>query len=803
MLRSDLQYVVRTLRRHRGFAAAAILTVALGIGANSAVFSVIYSVLVRPLPFQHPDRLVHIWQTHPTLGQTQTTYPDYLDWRNTAKSFAGLAAYTFQAMNRVPLLGEGEPEQIQATMVSHDLLSMLGAKMLQGRDFTVDDERRADRVALISERLWRRKFNADPHLIGRAIRLGPTSITVIGVVPDKQAFPTWADLWMPLSLLEPMLRETRRFRPLEVIARLKDGVPVEQANAELSTMALNTSRAYPDTNQKLGASVVSLLDKITGKARPTLLIVWLTVGLVLMVACANVAHLLLARTLSRRRELAIRLSVGATSGQLMRLLAIESAVIVAFSGILGLIVASLFLPTLRLLAASSVPRIDGAGIEAAAISFTFIAVVITTLLIMLPSYLEIRQANLSGALKQGDTPVFSSQIGRLGIMLMASEVALTFFAFASALLLVRSFSALTSIPSGFNGQNVLAVDLSLSSYGGNSWEKAGQLFENKLAPEIAKLPGVQAVAAANLAPMSLDQTQISRYTTRFGLPGATYEPGSYPVAQTRWVSEEYFKVLSITLLNGRLLRQNDQDQPRYLVNETLVKRYFAGQDPIGKRLLINIDSQQPLSVEIVGVVSDVHDLGLDLDVQPTVYQIKVSPRLSLLVRSAGDPVSLAAGVSEAIHRADPETPITKVSSVEQLVAASLTRYRFALWLMAGFADLAAVLSMVGIYGVIAFAVGRRTREFAIRGAVGARPVDLVWLVLKEGLAVALLGVGAGLGLIWMASKLIRSVLFGVSPSDPTALAGAGLLIITLCLLSMLIPARRASSADLALTLKEG
>jgi putative ABC transport system permease protein len=799
----DLRYGLRALRKNPGFAIGAILTLALGIGANTAIFSVINAVLLRPLPFREPDRLVHIWQTHPALGPTQTTYLDYVDWRKAAKSFQGMSAYTFQATNQVPLLGEGEPEQIQATMVAHDLLSIVGVKMLQGRSFAADDEERAQRVVLISERLWRRKFGADPGVIGRAIQLGPSANTVIGVVPDREAFPSWADVWMPLSYLEPMLRETRRFRPLEVVARLKDGVSVEDAHSEISTIASNIGRTYPETNQKLGASVVPLLDKITGKARPTLLVVWMAVGLVLLVACANMAHLLLARTISRRRELAIRLSLGAAPGHILRLLLIESASIVAIGGLLGAVLASFLMPTLQSLAAHAIPRVGEAGFDTAVLSFTLAAIVITTLVIALPSYWEMRRANLSLVTRQGDAHLFSQRSGRLGPMLMASEVALAFVAFAAALLLVRSFSMLTAVPAGFKGEKVLAVDLSLSHYGSGSWERARQTFETKLAPEIAKLPGVQAVATANMAPMSLDQAEISRYTTRFAVPGAQFEPGAFPVVQVRWVSEDYFKALDIPLLSGRSLRPTDLDKPRNLINETLARRFFAGQNPIGKQLLLNADTPQPQPVEIVGVVGDVRDLGLDIEAQPAIYSINTSPRFSLLVRSSTDPISLAAGVREIVHRADPEATIARVSTVAQIVNLSLSRHRFALWLMVGFACLAAALSVIGIYGVTAFAVGRRAREFAIRAALGARPAGLALLVLREGIVVSLAGMGAGLVLIWATSRLIRSVLFTVSPGDPAAMAGAGLLIIALCALSLSIPARRASSADPAATLKEG
>jgi predicted permease len=405
----DLRYGARRLRKKPVFATVTILTLALGIGANTSIFSLINAALLRPLPFPQPDRLAHLWQTHPTIGSTQTAYLDFIAWRRSAKSFQGMAGYTFQAMNQVSLLGEGEPEQVQATMVSHDLLSILGVKMRQGRNFTADDEQQAAPVVLISERLWRRKFSADPKIIGRAIRLGPTANTVIGVVPDHQAFPSWADVWMPLSFLEPMLRETRRFRPLEVIGRLKDGVSLEEAHSELSTIAINLGREFPETNQSLGASVISLLDKSTNKARPGLFIAWMAVGLVFMIACANVAHLLLARTISRRREIAIRLSVGATPRRILRLLAIECMLIVVLGGILGTAMAKLGLPSLQLLAVSAIPRADEAGIDLAVLSYMFAALLITTLIILFPSYLELRRANLSYAMRQCDASVFSNR----------------------------------------------------------------------------------------------------------------------------------------------------------------------------------------------------------------------------------------------------------------------------------------------------------------------------------------------------------------------------------------------------------
>lgn len=799
-IESDIRYIVRSLMSRPVFTLAAIITVALGIGANSAVFSVVNAVLVRSLPYRQPDRLAHIWQTHPTLGSTQTTYLDFVDWRNTTSSFEEMAAYTFDAMNRVTLTADAEPEQVQATMVSHNLFSLMGIQPLLGRGFEPADEEKAERIVLISERLWQRRYGADRNVIGRTIQIAPLSFVIIGVIPDAQRFPVWADMWMPLSLLEPMLQHSRRFRPLEVVARLQSGITFTQAQADMTAIASNISQSNPDTNRDIGAQVVPLHEKITGQARPGLLIVWVAAGIVLLIACANVAHLFLVRTISRRKELAIRLAVGATAGRIVRLLVTENAVVVFLGGLIGTGLAGLLLPMLRTFS-FTLPRVDQAGLQPVVWLYTLAAAAVVTIIISIPSFLEVRRSDLNQVIKQGNLHLFSNRGSRLGSILMGSEVALGFMTLAIALLLVRSFASLLDINPGFNGKNVLAVTVSFSTKG-RGWGPIAQIFETKLQPEIASLPGVQAVAGANTAPMSLQRSQISRFSTRFSIPGADFAADSYPIAQVRWISQDYFRVLDIPLLQGALLEQSDREKPRYLINDTLAKRFFPDQDPVGKQLLLNAGEAQPRPVEIVGVVGDVRDLGLDLEVQPTMYAIAAPPELTLLVSSSDvNSPTLATRIKEVIRGSDANASIAGFRTVEQAVSQSLERPRVALRLMVGFAILTAVLLVVGVYGVIAYMVSRSTHDFGIRTALGAAPSQLVWLVLRKGLIVSLIGLGVGLGLSWFSSRLIASMLFRISPTDPFTLAGAGVLLIALCALSMLLPARRAALTDPAITLK--
>src|SRR5579863_3616720 len=525
---ADLRHTLRRLRRKRAFAAAAILTIALGVGANTAVFSVIRAVLLMPLPFREPDRLVMLWETHPDIPVLQVTVPDFRDWRASSHSFEQMAAYSLQAMNRLALTGYGEPVQVQGTMASHELLPMLGVQLLAGRNFLPAEEKGRDHVALINESLWRRKFGADPSLIGRSIRLEGDTFTVAGIVPQRQAFPVWADVWIPFSLLEPDLENRRQFHPLEVLARLKPGVTAEQAQGEIQSIAKRLAGAYPATNRTIGAVAIPLADQVVGSVRPALMVVWAAVGLILLIAFANVAHLLLAHGASRSKEAAIRAALGAGRAQLIGLFLTESVLIAVLGGALGLAIAWYLTPVLTVLAAGQIPRLADVAVDRSVFLFTFAVSALCGVLSGLPAALQGARAGVSEALKQGAAGAFRFRRLRAGSPLILAEVALSLVVLIGAGLLVRSFSALLRVDPGFRADHVLTmtVHLPASKY---SWVQAGDFFRSVLFPQIHNLPGVAEVAAANAAPMTIDRTEHSRFATRFGVAGHTYEPGRFPV----------------------------------------------------------------------------------------------------------------------------------------------------------------------------------------------------------------------------------------------------------------------------------
>jgi putative ABC transport system permease protein len=793
---ADLSQAIRSLCRRPAFALAAILTVALGVGANTAVYRVIYAVLLRPLPFRDPARLVQVWESTPILPQLQATIPDFVDWRNQTHSFSQVAAYTFQEMNRATLLGQGQPEVVQATSATFNLFSTMGIQPLLGRGIGEADERGKRPVALIAESLWRRKFAADPAIVGRALRLETESFTVIGVVPSRQAFPEWAEVWIPFSWIEPELLATRKYHPLEVIARLKPGESVAQAQTEMLSMAARLAAEHRETNGTVGAYVVPLARQITGDVRPELLLVWAAVGLVLLMACANLAHMLLARMLDRRQEVAIRVALGASRGRLMRMVFTESLLLALAGGASGAALAVAAGGVLQRVAQGRIPRLEPLGFAGHAPIYVLLSSILCGVLFALPACAQ--------ALRAQAVPVAGRSMSKprsaLGSVLIAAEVAMAFAVLTGATLLVRSFVALLSEAPGFQAKGVLAMEVPMPSsrYDG---QKSAQFWKTQLLPALRALPGVESVAAANCAPMSLSPTGRFRFATRFGIEGRTFDPGRYPVAQYRWTTPDYFQVLGIPLKRGRWLTEADRDQPRYLINEVLARRFFPHDDPTQHRLIMGVMDPHRNSIEIAGVVGDVRDLGLDEPVPPTLYMVSSSPYMTLLVKTAGDPMLLAAPIRDAIHRADPEIAVLKVAPVEQYVADSLARRRFALTLLAAFAGLAALLTAAGIYGLLAYSVSGRAREFGIRAALGATPEKLLRMILTEGAAVTIPGLAVGIAVSLACARLVKSLLYRISPMDPVSLAAAGVLLSVISLLSVWLPARRAARVDPGVALR--
>jgi putative ABC transport system permease protein len=790
MLVADLRQAFRSLRRRPAFALGAILTIALGVGANTSVYQVIYAVLLRPLPFHEPQRLMQIWESTPVLPQLQASVPDFEDWSSQAHSFVQMAAYTFQAINHITLVGHGEPEVVQATSVTADLFPTMGILPVLGRTFTSADDHVMRPVALISEKLWRRKFGADPAVVGRAIRLETLSFTVIGVVPSQQAFPVWADVWMPFAWVEQELRTTRKYHPLEVIARLRPGVSEGDADREMRALAARLAAEHHETNGTVSAYVIPLARQITGDVRPALLLVWAAVGLVLLMACANLAHMLLARMLDRRQEMAIRASLGAGRGRLVRLVFTESLLLAAAGGGCGALLAMAANGVLKRMAAGRVPRLEDLGAGGQASLFVPILSLLCGILFTLPACAQALRAESRPATGRS----MSKPRSPLGSVLIAAEVAMAFIVLMGAALLVRSFAGLLSEDPGFRAKGVLAVEVPLPSsrYTG---EKTAQFLNSQLLPAVRALPGVEAVAAVNCAPMTLGPTEHTRYASRFGIEGRAFEAGRYPVAQLRWVTPDYFRVLQIPLKGGRWLTEVDRDQPRYMINETLARRFFPNADPTAHRLVMGVMDPHPELIDIAGVVADVRDMGLDEAVPPVLYVIGNSPYMTLLIRTAGEPVQLAAAVRQAVHRADPEVAVMRTAPVEKYVGDSLARRRFALTLLAAFAGLAALLTAAGIYGLLAYSVSGRAREFGIRAALGATPASLLRLVLRQGAAVTVPGLAVGLAISLAGARLVKGMLYRLSPMDPVSLAAVAAVLAVITVLSVWLPARRAAAVD--------
>ncbi len=797
----DLGCILRTLRRNRAFTLAAVLTIALGVGANTAVFSVVRAVLLRPLPFRDPARLVMLWQTHPAIPQLQVTAPDFEEWRASARGFDQMAAYTLQAMNKISLIGYGEPEQIQGTMTSANLLPMMGVTPLAGRSILPSEEKAREHVALISESLWRRKFAADGSIIGKPIRIETESFIVVGIVPQRNAFPVWADFWMPLSLLEPQLETNRQFHPLEVVARLRPGVSVASAQAEMQALAGRLAEAHPATNKTVGTVVVPLADEVSGSVRPALVAVWAAVGLILLIACVNVAHLLLAQGASRKKEAAIRVAIGARRSQLVRLFLTESISIAVIGGAFGLLLALSLTPRLASLAAAEIPRLAQVSIDGGVFLFAFAVSALCGVLFGLPQAIESARTDPSEVLKQTGGVSFALRHGRIGGFLVMAEVALSLAVLIGAGLLVRSFAALLEVDPGFRADHVLTmqVHLPVSKY---NWDRAWDFFHDILLPKIRAVPGVTEAAAANTTPMLIDRTERSRFATRFGVVGQTFEPGRFPVAQTRWVSPEYWRAMGIPLKMGRYLREADHNKPVTLITESLAQRYFPGRNPVGGQILLGVMTAKPSAVEIVGVVGDTREFALDIEPEPVLYSVDISPTMELVVHTAADPAALAPAIRRVARSTSPDLGIDQARSMQQVVADSLGQRRFALLLMGGFALLALVLAAIGISGVVAYSIATRTRELGLRMALGAQYREVIGLLLRESLALVGTGLIAGCVLAFAFSRILATLLYGVTAMDPLTYTGAAIFLMLVAMAAVYVPARRVVRLDPMEALRE-
>jgi putative ABC transport system permease protein len=780
----DIRYSLRMLHKNPGFTLVALVTLALGIGANTAMFSVVNSLLLRPLALADPDRIVLIQDIQPGAGATPSSYPEYLDWKERAPTFQQVAAYFSTTFS---LTGEGEPEQLPAMRFSSSLLPMLGLKPALGRGFLPEEEAAsAPPVAMISEGLWKRRFQARASILGEQIVLAGQPTTVVGVLPPDFTFVGKPDVVIPLRLKTEWASRGLHF--MTVLGKLRPGVDLDRARQEAEETAASLRL---EGVTKHGIGLVPLQEYLVGPTRPALLALLGAVGLVLLIACANATHLLLARAATRRREIAIRLALGADRLRLLRLLLTEAFVLSLLGGSLGWLL-GWWSVDLLVTAGPVLPRSDEIHLDATVLAFTLGISLLTGLLFGLAPALQAAKDDFHAALKEGGGKSGAGASGgRLRSLLVVSEVALCAVLLIGAGLLVRSFVRVVGSEKGFDTSRVLAVDLLLPPSVSDPARQAA--FFEQLLERVRVLPGVEVASVVSHLPLGGDNTNSG-----LNIEGRSATPEEPPLADDRLIGADYFRALHIPVLRGRGFTPQDREgAPRVaIINESLARRFFPGQDPIGRRIDMNWKSSG--WQEIVGVVGDVKHDGMDLPVSPTVYvPFLQTPDsgMTLVLRAKGDPLALVGAVRAQVYALDKNQPVSRLRTMEALVSESMGPRRFSMALAGGFAVLALLLAVVGIYGVIAYSVSQRFHEIGIRMALGARRADVLRLVVGQGFRLVLAGLALGLAAAFPLSRVLSRFLFDVSPSDPFTFAGIPLLLAGVALVASYLPARRAARID--------
>jgi predicted permease len=790
-LAQDVRFALRGLRRNPGFTAVAVATLALGIGANSAIFSVVQAVLLRPLPYQEPQRLVAVLQD----GRGPVSPANFLDLRAQNSVFQQLAAaQAWQAT----LTGAGPPEAVRALQLTADLFSVLGVPAARGRTLVAgDDAPGAGRVVVIGHQLWQRRFGGDPGLLGRALLINGESHTVVGIMPPTFQFaPFWimdTELWVPLDLAAR--RADRSGASLRLFARRAPQVSLAQAQAQVDTLGRRLAQQFPDDNKGLRLQVVPLHDRAVGQVRRALLVLLGCVSFVLLIACANVANLTLARASARRKEIAVRASLGASRSRLVRQLLTESVVLALAGGALGLLLAAGSIDLLITLAPANLPRLQTVTLDGPVLAFTLAVALGTGLVFGLAPALALTRADPGAGLRQSSRGATEgSRRHGLRSLLVVSQVALALMLLVGAGLLLRSFQRLLAVDAGFDARHVLSAVVPLADPRYQEPARRAAFYQD-LVGRVRALPGVEAVGATNHLPIGGDIWGLS-YTIEGAPPPA---PGDEPSAIYRTIAPGYLRALGMSLLRGRDF--HDADRPETpgvaIVNQAFARQAWPGQDPLGKRIRVEDGGPNPRA--IVGVVKDTRQRDWTAAPTPEMYlaflQNPPSRGLTLVVRAAGDPLTLAPALERQVWAIDPNLAVVQVRSMEEVVAQAIGQPRFNLLLLNAFAALALLLAAVGIYGVMAYAVHRRTQELGIRLALGAQTRDLRRLVVGQGMALAAVGVALGLAAAFGTTHIMQAMLFEVTPTDPPTFLAISTLLLTVALLATYLPARRATRID--------
>lgn len=793
----DLRYAVRQLRKSPGFTATAVLTLALGVGATTAIFSCVYGLLLKSLPFADAESIVEMSETHPQIkGGIVATYPDYEDWRRQQTSFVQLAAYSTLNPATVSLVIDGHAEQMNRVLASGNFFSLLGISPLIGRMIDEqDDTPENDHVAVLSASAWQRYFGRDAHVLGRNIALNGTSYTIIGVLPQGVSFPADGDVWLPLSLLDQPTRISRVWHSVNVLGRLRPGVGFPQAKADMETVAQRLAATYPATNRNIGVALSPLREQLVGTLRPALLSLLGAVFLVLLIACANVANLLLVRATAGQREVAIRQALGADRASLLSMALSQAFLLCMVGGALGISLAAAALPLLRVLLAHT-EGLDPAMIQSISLSIPVLlfSLGVCTLTAFVFGMLPLIKVSprLAETLRSGDRGS-SDQLSRSRGALVVGEIAIAVVVVFLSTLVIRSFEKLRTIDPGFRTDHLLSVEFTLPEprYGDSS-PSTNHLFE-QLLDKLAQSPGVVAAGTTTIVPLKPSQVM-----TRFLVEGAPpLAPGNFPAAQIRYVSPNLFRTMGIALKQGRVFQQEDiETNANYsVVNEAFAQRYLAGGHPIGANILLGVMTQHPDKIPVVGVVANAHDLGVDADPQPEIYLPGFGLHEVLLVRSTVDSQSIVPVVRSTVHALDPDQPIFHVQTVDELLSSSMARQRMTAALLGIFAFVALALAAIGIYGVLSCSIAQRTREIGVRMAVGADRIDILHLVFRQAGGFTAVGVILGLALALASARLMNGLLFHTSTVDPFSIGIAIAALLSIAALAVSIPAARAASVS--------
>jgi putative ABC transport system permease protein len=788
----DIRYGVRGLLKRPGFTVIALVALALGIGANTAIFSLVNAVVLRPLPFSEPDRLVWVWGNLRNIGGTASiSPPDFLDYRSQNKTFEQFAA-SGTLPGAVNLSGSGEPERLTASIVSGNYFDAFGVQPALGRGFTLDNEKAGqDQVTVLSHAFWQKRFAGDKDIVGKTIFLDSKSYQVLGVMPAGVNFPQQAELWIPISFEGSPEMKWRKAAFLRPVGRLKPGVTLTQAQADTDAIAAHLEEQFPDSNTGRSLRLVSLREQLVGGTRSTVFILFGAVGFVLLIACANVANLLLVRAAARQKEIALRTALGASRLRIIRQMLTESLLLSIAGGALGALLAIWGVELLVTLSAKTLPPTADVKIDGSVLAFTFAISIVTGLLFGLAPAFRTAKVGLIDSLKDGARGTEGTLRNRTRSLLVVFESAVAVVLLIGAGLLVRSLIALQSVDPGFDANNVLAVRLDLTSMKYKGEGKLANFFE-QLEPRISSLPGVQSVGLVTELPMSGQLSDLP-YTVE-GRPPAT--PDQTLDADFRLVNQQYFTAMRIPLLRGRNFTEQEVKEGKavVIVSKQLVDTVFPNEDPMGKRL---VSGMSGVAFEIIGVVGDIRHNSLGAQPYPAMYlpTRDFANRRNLVIRTQNDPLSIVGALRQEVQALDPDLPISEVKRMTDWVDSSVAVPRYRTTLLAAFAALAMILAATGIYGVMSYTVAQRTHEIGVRMAMGARRLDVLKLVVRQGMLLTLVGVILGLAGAFALTRVMASLLFGVTAKDPLTFVAVAGLLSAVAFIACFVPALRATKVD--------